>query len=182
VNVTGRFSQDSSPPVGCPSGRPSALGSTFVLHCNVITLPFKRASGNCWGRRGRSMALRYRHSRSAELRAQATARVMQWVLALVSEERATTAVSITSSECGHAACGGNETIVLLTRAGGPTTKVKIARSLETVTRAEIADALSFTSGPPGDGHAQGRDAPPTNGRGVPRANRRLAHGVRRVRQ
>lgn len=88
------------------------------------------------------MALRYRHSRSAELRAQATARVMQWVLALVSEEEVTTAVSIGSSECGHAACGGNETVILLTRAGDEPTTVRIARSLETVTQAEIADALA----------------------------------------
>jgi hypothetical protein len=88
------------------------------------------------------MALRYKHSKSAEFRAQATARVMQWVLALVSEEKATTVVGISGSECGHAACGGNETIILLTRAGEPTTRVKIARSLETVTRAEIADALA----------------------------------------
>jgi hypothetical protein len=87
------------------------------------------------------MALRYRHSKSAGLRAEATARVMQWVLALVSDERKT-AVTIGGSECGHAACGGNETVIFLTRAGEPATTLKIGKPIETVTQAEIADALT----------------------------------------
>jgi hypothetical protein len=81
VNVTARSSQDSSPPVGCPSGRPSTLGSTFVLHCNVITLHFKRPRGDFWERRGTLHGLRYKYSRGAELSARATAGVTQWGLA-----------------------------------------------------------------------------------------------------
>ena len=88
------------------------------------------------------MALRYKHSKSAELRAEASARVLRWVLALVRDEDTSTAVTVSSSECGHAACGGNETIILLTRAAKPVTRVKIAKPLETVTQAEIADALA----------------------------------------
>jgi hypothetical protein len=95
---------------------------------------------NGWGR---CMTLRYKHAtRGAELRAQASARVMQWVLALLSQGETMTAVTISSSECGHAACGGNEIIILLTRADEPTIRLKIAKSLETVTQAEIADALA----------------------------------------
>jgi hypothetical protein len=88
------------------------------------------------------MALRYKHSKSAVLRTEASARVLRWVLALVRDAETSTAVTVSSSECGHAACGGNETIVLLTRAGKPATKVKIAKPLESVTQAEIADALA----------------------------------------
>ena len=87
------------------------------------------------------MALRYKHSRSAEPRAEASASVLRRLLALVSDVEAATAVSIRGSECGHAASGGNETIVVLTRAGDLTTTLKIAKPLETVTQAEIADAF-----------------------------------------
>lgn len=87
------------------------------------------------------MALRYKHLKSARLRAEATARVMQWMLALVSEEKKT-AVTISGSECGHTACGGSETVIFLMRAGEPTTRLKIAKPIETVTQAEIADALT----------------------------------------
>jgi hypothetical protein len=71
------------------------------------------------------MALRYKHLDSAGLRAEATARVMQWVLALVSGE----AVTISSSKFGHAACGGNEAVIFLMRAGKPTTGSKLQRRL-----------------------------------------------------
>jgi len=87
------------------------------------------------------MALRYKQSQRTELRAEASARVMRWMHALLGDDE-TTAVSISGSECGHAACGGNETIILLMRAGEPTIRVKIAKSLETVTQAEIAEALT----------------------------------------
>jgi hypothetical protein len=74
------------------------------------------------------MALRYKHLDSAGLRAEATARVMQWVLALVSGEKKT-AVTISSSKFGHAACGGNEAVIFLMRAGKPTTGSKLQRRL-----------------------------------------------------
>jgi hypothetical protein len=87
------------------------------------------------------MALRYKHSRSAELRAEASGRALRWVLALVSDEETTTAVSISGSECGHAACGANDTTVLLMRAG-ERARFKISKPLEAVTQAEIADTLA----------------------------------------
>ena len=87
------------------------------------------------------MALRYKHSKSAEPRAAAIASVMRWVLALLTDERKT-AISISGSECGHAACGGSETIILLMHEGEPAIRLKIEKPVETVTQAEIADALA----------------------------------------
>ena len=81
------------------------------------------------------MALRYKQSKCAEPRAAAIARVMRWVLALLTDERKT-AISISSNECGHAACGGNETIILLVRAGEPATSLKLEKPAETATQAE----------------------------------------------
>ena len=87
------------------------------------------------------MALRYKHSKCAEPRAAAIARVMRWVLALLTDER-NTAISISSNECGRAACGGNETIIFLVRAGEPATRLKLEKPVETVTQAEIAEAFA----------------------------------------
>jgi hypothetical protein len=87
------------------------------------------------------MALRYKHSRSAELRAEAIARVMRWVLAAISDEKKT-AINVSGNECGHAACGASDTIILLRRAGEQTIRLKIAKPIETVTQAEIADAFA----------------------------------------
>jgi hypothetical protein len=53
-------------------------------------------------------------------------------------------VGVSGSECGHAACGGNDTIILLMRAGEPPVRVKIAKPIEMVTQAEVADALMST--------------------------------------
>ncbi len=88
------------------------------------------------------MALRY-NLRNEEPRTQAVARVMQWVLAQLTDEKETAiSISISISECGHAGCGGNETIIFLTRAGGLVTKFKIAKPVETVAQADVANALT----------------------------------------
>ena len=43
---------------------------------------------------------------------------------------------------GHAARGGNETIIFLVRAGEPATRLKLEKPVETVTQAEIADVFA----------------------------------------
>jgi hypothetical protein len=87
------------------------------------------------------VALRYTHSKSEGSRLKRSPGVTQWVLALVSDEK-TTAVSIRDSECGHPAGGGNETVIFLMRTGEPTTRLKIAKPIQTVSQAEVVDALT----------------------------------------
>jgi hypothetical protein len=88
------------------------------------------------------MALRHSHARNVERRDEAIARVMMWVRALIGEDVEMSTVSIGGSACGHAACGGNEATILAMRAGEAVIRLEIAKSLETVTRAEVADAFA----------------------------------------
>jgi hypothetical protein len=87
------------------------------------------------------MPLRYKHSRRPEIRAEVSVRVAQWVRERIGDDEGV-AVGVSGNECGHAACGGNDTIILLMRAGEPPVRVKIAKSIEMVTQAEVADALA----------------------------------------
>ena len=91
------------------------------------------------------MPLRYKYSRRPEVRAEASVRVAHWVRGHIGDADGVS-VGVTSSECGHAACGGNDTIkiILLMRAGEPPVRVKIAKPIEMVTQAEVADALMST--------------------------------------
>jgi hypothetical protein len=87
------------------------------------------------------MPLRYKYSRRPQIRAEASVRVARWVRERIGDDDGV-AVGVSGSECGHAACGGNDTIILLMRAGEPPVRVKIGKSIETVTQAEVADALT----------------------------------------
>jgi hypothetical protein len=87
------------------------------------------------------MPLRYRHFRRPDVRAEASVRVAHWVRRYIGDD-AGVSVGVSGSECGHAACGGNDTIILLMRAGEPAVRVKIAKPIETVTQGEVADALT----------------------------------------
>ena len=86
------------------------------------------------------MPLRYKGGKIAERRTQAAARVMQWARAIVGEDE-NIGVSLSANECGHAACAGEETTILLMRTDEPTVGIKIAKPLETVTEADVATAL-----------------------------------------
>jgi hypothetical protein len=88
------------------------------------------------------MALRYGHARNVERRDEAVARVVAWVCAILGDDVETSAVSIGRNECCHGACGGNETTILLMRAGEAVIRLEIAKSLEAVTQAEVADAFA----------------------------------------
>ena len=89
------------------------------------------------------MPLRYKYSRQPEVRAEASVRVAHWVRGHIGDADGIS-VGVSGSECGHAACGGNDTIILLMRAGEPPVRVKIAKPIEMVTQAEVADALMST--------------------------------------
>jgi hypothetical protein len=87
------------------------------------------------------MPLRYRHFRRPDIGAEASVRVAHWVRGHIGDD-AGVSVGVSGSECGHAACGGNDTIIVLMRAGEPPVRVKIAKPIETVTQTEVADALT----------------------------------------
>jgi hypothetical protein len=87
------------------------------------------------------MPLRYKGSRRPDPRSEASIRVAQWVREYIGDDKGI-AVGVSGSECGHAGCAGNDTIILLMRAGEQPVRVKIARPIEMVVQTEIVDALS----------------------------------------
>ncbi len=66
--------------------------------------------------------------------------MIEWVRALVGDDE-NTGVSLSANACGHAACRGQETVILLMRRNEPTIGIKISKSVETVTQADVAEAL-----------------------------------------
>jgi hypothetical protein len=92
------------------------------------------------------MALRYKQKETRQRRADASAEVVRWVRILIGDEN--TGVSLSGNQCGHATCGGEETIILLMPPGGRTMGFKIATSLETVTQSDVAEALQPFLSPP----------------------------------
>jgi hypothetical protein len=86
------------------------------------------------------MSLRYKGFRRPDLRADAGVKVAQWVRDHLGDDLGF-AVGVSGSECGHAACAGNDTIILLMRPGEPPVRIKIAKPIEMVRQAEIADVL-----------------------------------------
>ena len=87
------------------------------------------------------MPLRYRHVRRPEARTEASVRVAHWVREHIGDDDGVS-VGVSGSEFGHAACGGNDTIILLLRAGEAPVRVKVAKPIEMVTQTEVADALT----------------------------------------
>ena len=81
------------------------------------------------------MPLRYKGSRRPDPRSEASIRVAQWVREYIGDDKGI-AVGVSGSECGHAGCAGNDTIILLMRAG------EQPRPIEMVVQTEIVDALS----------------------------------------
>jgi hypothetical protein len=86
------------------------------------------------------MALRYKRTKAMDCRAEAGATVIQWVHALIGDHE-NTSVSLSSTECSHAGCGGEETVILFLRAHEPTIAIRISKPLEAVTEADVAEAL-----------------------------------------
>jgi hypothetical protein len=85
------------------------------------------------------MPLRYKKLLQPSVRPDASVRVAQWVRDYVGDEDIS--VGVSGSACGHAACVGSDTIIVLMRAGELPVRVKIAKPLEAVTQAEIAGVL-----------------------------------------
>ena len=86
------------------------------------------------------MSLRYKHNAAERRRADAGAIVIEWVRDLIGDKE-NTSVSVTANTCGHSACGGDESVILLMRPGGRTTGLKIAKSLDRITQADVAELL-----------------------------------------
>lgn len=86
------------------------------------------------------MALRYKKETAARRGPDAAAKVIEWVRALVGDDE-NTGVSLSANACGHAACRGQETVILLMRRNEPTIGIKLSKSVEAVTQADVAEAL-----------------------------------------
>ncbi len=86
------------------------------------------------------MALRYRQEKSLERRTDHAATVTLWVRTMLNADE-DTVVSVTGNQCGDTGCSGVETIILLMRRDQPTEAIKISKSLETVVRSDVAEAL-----------------------------------------
>ncbi len=85
------------------------------------------------------MPLRYRRETTAGW-ADAGTRVLGWVKAMVCDDE-DSAVSLSANLCGHAACGGEETVILFMRRGERTIAFRIAKSVEAVTQTDVVEAL-----------------------------------------
>ncbi len=86
------------------------------------------------------MALRYKKEKEAKGGPDAGLKVIEWVRALIGDDE-NTGVSVSANACGHAACRGQETVILLMRRNEPTIGIRISKSVETVTEADVAEAL-----------------------------------------
>jgi hypothetical protein len=90
------------------------------------------------------MALRYRHAEDSEglrQRRNAALDVMEQVRAVLNPDE-DTVVSVTGHQCGDPECGSAETVILLMQPDRPTVAIKIAKSIETVTEADVSAALA----------------------------------------
>jgi hypothetical protein len=85
------------------------------------------------------MPLRYRGKKTSGW-ADAGARVLAWVHGMVGDDD-DSAVSLSANLCGHAACGGEETVILFMRRGKRTLAFRIAKPAEAVTQADVVEAL-----------------------------------------
>lgn len=84
------------------------------------------------------MPLRYRWKKPSV--STAGAKVLDWAKEPLCDDE-NSAVSLSTNVCDHAACGGEETIILFMRRGERTLAFRIAKPVDTVTQAEVAEAL-----------------------------------------
>jgi len=86
------------------------------------------------------MALRYKTAGNSDRRRNVALEVTEWVRAVLGTND-DAVVSVTGHQCGAPECGDAETVILLMRADQPTAAIKISKSIETVTDADVAEAL-----------------------------------------
>jgi hypothetical protein len=86
------------------------------------------------------MALRYRAAKDSDRGRDAALDVMLWARAILDADE-DVVVSVSAHRCSDPQCGDPGTFVLLMRPGKPTEAVKLGKSIETVTRADVAKAL-----------------------------------------
>ena len=86
------------------------------------------------------MALRYKIAGNSNWRRNAVLEVVEWVRAIL-DTHDDAVVSVTGHQCGAPECGDAETVILLMRADQPTVAIKISKPIETVTDADVAEAL-----------------------------------------
>jgi hypothetical protein len=84
------------------------------------------------------MALRYRNAKDSDQRGDAAIDVAMWARAILNSD---TVVKVTRPHCGDPHCGDEVTTILLLRPDRPTRVIKIKKSLETVTKADLRAAL-----------------------------------------
>ncbi|MGA8613827.1 MAG: hypothetical protein WB760_19560 [Xanthobacteraceae bacterium] len=65
---------------------------------------------------------------------------MEWVRAVLNPDDETV-VSVNGHQCGDPECASAETVILLMQPNQATVAIKISKSIETVTEADISGAL-----------------------------------------
>ncbi len=86
------------------------------------------------------MALRYKTAGNPDRRRNVALEVTEWVRAFL-DTHDDAVISVTGHQCGAPECGDAETVILLMRADQPTVAIKISKPIETVTDADVAEAL-----------------------------------------
>jgi hypothetical protein len=88
------------------------------------------------------MAMLFRRRKSVDrscVESESIAATVRRLLALGDE----TTVSVNELHCGHAACGGVETVILVMRPGRRTAAFKVARPIAHVKAEDLAPALGL---------------------------------------
>ena len=91
-----------------------------------------------------SMALRCKTAGNPDRRRNAALEVMEWVRAIL-DTHDDAIISVTGHQCGAPECGDAETVILLMRADQPTVAIKISKSIETVTDADVCRSAAAAS-------------------------------------
>jgi hypothetical protein len=86
------------------------------------------------------MTLRYRNAKDGVQRSDAAIALMTWARDILNVDD-DTVVKVAHPHCGDPDCGDDVTTILLLRPDRPTSMIKIEKSLETVTKADLRAAL-----------------------------------------
>ena len=93
------------------------------------------------------MALRYKKGIGARRGPDSGVKVIEWARALVGDD-GNTGVGLSVNACSHMTCRGEETVILLMRRNEATIGIRISKSVEAVTEADVAEALQPFLSPP----------------------------------
>jgi hypothetical protein len=96
-----------------------------------------------------SMVVFFRGRGASDRRKDAAIELMLQARAVLHADDDGSIVSVTEHDCGDPECGRARTVVLVMRPEQPTEAVKIDKSIETVTPADLAAALAPLAAPGG---------------------------------